>query len=147
VTRVDFYILAEDADERAAELVACRLASKAFGLGNAVYLHVASPVHASRLDELLWTFQQGSFIPHARVEAWQPPAGGLPPPVLLGHGEEPPSDHWDLLINTTDAVPLFFSRYRRVAELVPGVEAARQRGRERYQFYRERGYELHTHRL
>lgn len=147
MTRVDFYILGDGTDTQAADMIACRLAGKAFGMGHAVYLHAASPEDTQRLDALLWTFQQGSFVPHAEARSWQPPGPGLPTPVLLGHDEDPPAGHWDLLINTTGSIPLFFSRYTRVAELVPGQEAARQLGRERYQFYRERGYELHTHKL
>ncbi|MCC5863001.1 MAG: DNA polymerase III subunit chi [Gammaproteobacteria bacterium] len=147
VTRVDFYILGDDSDAQAADTIACRLAGKAFGLGHAVYLHAASVEHAQRLDQLLWTFQQGSFVPHVAAQGWQPPVDGLPTPVLLGYDEPPEAEPWDLLINTAGSVPLFFSRYARVAELVPGESAARQLGRERYQFYRERGYELHTHKL
>jgi DNA polymerase-3 subunit chi len=147
VTRIDFYILADQAASDAADIVACRLAAKAFSLGNAVYLHTGSDAHARQLDALLWTFQQGSFVPHMLASAWQPAGAGVPSPVLLGHEPEPPDNHWDLLINVAEAVPACFSRYQRVAELVAAGEQCRQRGRERYQFYRDRGYELQTHRL
>ena len=39
--------------------------------------------------------------------------------------------------------PPFFSRFERLAEIV-GVDDAAA-GRERYKFYRERGYELRAH--
>ena len=147
MTRIDFYILADDAVQTASDVVACRLAGKAFGLGQAVYVHAASTEHIDQLDVLLWTFQQGSFVPHMRAALWESPGEDVPAPVLLGHDDHPPDEHWDLLINTAGSVPLFFSRYQRVAELVPPGERARQLGRQRYQFYRDRGYELHTHRL
>lgn len=147
MTRIDFYILADDADEAASDVVACRLAGKAFGLGHAVYLHARSDEHATHLDELMWTFQQGSFVPHMRATLWQSPGEGVPAPVLLGFDGQPPDEHWDLLINTAGSVPMFFSHYKRVAELVAPGEQARNIGRQRFQFYRDRGYELHTHRL
>jgi DNA polymerase-3 subunit chi len=44
-------------------------------------------------------------------------------------------------------VPHFFSGFRRVLELVPAKEPARERARARYRFYRERGYKLRQHTL
>ena len=45
----------------------------------------------------------------------------------------------------TDTVPEFFSRFERVAELVENDEQQRHHGRERFRFYKERGYPLQTH--
>jgi DNA polymerase-3 subunit chi len=42
-------------------------------------------------------------------------------------------------------VPPFFSRFHRVAELVDGDEEQRRQSRERYRFYRDRGYALENH--
>lgn len=146
MTRVDFYILA-DGPAGDPDTVACRLAAKAWGLGHRIFVHALDDTHAQALDERLWTWQQGSFIPHARAESAPEMPAGAPAPVLIGTGSAPPADHWDLLINLQPDVPEFFSRYQRVAELVAPGDAARRRGRERYQFYRDRGYELHTHHL
>ena len=43
--------------------------------------------------------------------------------------------------------PEQFARYQRVAELVGPDDADRSAGRERFRFYRERGYEIHHHEL
>jgi len=67
--------------------------------------------------------------------------------VIIGQGEEPDPEHRDLLINLSDQVPLFFSRFERVAEIVGGNEAARKQARERFRFYRDRGYPLNSHEL
>ncbi len=142
MTRVDFYILAAGSGQEAAERTACRIAEKAFRQGHQVYLHVADGDAAERLDELLWTFRAGSFVPHAR---WPLPEGGEAPPVLIG-ADEPPAGP-DVLVNLAPEVPGFFSRFLRVAEIVGGDEASRARARERYRWYRERGYPLHTHEL
>ncbi len=53
----------------------------------------------------------------------------------------------DVLVNLGQDVPSWFSRYARVAELVSGDEAARQAGRDRFRFYRDRGIEPETHQL
>ena len=50
-----------------------------------------------------------------------------------------------MLINLHDAAPPFFSRFERLAEIV-SVEGAAA-ARERFRFYRERGYDLRTHNL
>ncbi|MCZ6854116.1 MAG: DNA polymerase III subunit chi, partial [Gammaproteobacteria bacterium] len=56
-----------------------------------------------------------------------------------------PEGHDDVLINLSDHVPTFFGRFERVAEIVVGETT--NRGRERYQFYRDRGYPLFDHHL
>ena len=68
-------------------------------------------------------------------------------PVLIGDREAPDGDHWQVLINREKTVPLFFSRFERVCEIVdqdPEVKAA---GRERYRFDQELGYAIRLHDL
>lgn len=140
MTRVDFYVL-PDADPAQRPLLACKLAEKAYGQGLKVYIHTADAGEAARLDELLWTFKAGSFVPHAlQSEATDAP------PVLIGHDHEP-SGHIDVLINLGDDIPRFFSRFERVAELVDQRTELLAQSRERFRYYRERGYEPNTHRL
>jgi DNA polymerase-3 subunit chi len=143
MTRIDFYVL-QAGSERHREVFACRLAEKAYGRGMGIYLHTSGPAATARLDELLWTFRDGSFLPHLSVDdaAAADPEGETP--VLVGHGAEPGPQH-ELLINLADDVPLFFSRFDRVAEIVTGDAA--DAARDRFRFYRDRGYELNTHKL
>ncbi|WP_303903574.1 DNA polymerase III subunit chi [Thiohalomonas denitrificans] len=142
MTRIDFYILkASSAGER--EMFACRLTEKAFEQGHRIYIHVADETAVARLDELLWTFRADSFLPHERLDI---PDADIDTPIHIGSGEEP-GPHDDVLINLADDVPLFFSRFRRVAEVIAGDEAHRATGRERYRFYRDRGYPLEAHKL
>ena len=63
MARVDFYILAQS-DERARHVLACKLAEKAWRLDNTVYIHTRDRSDAESIDELLWTFRDGSFVPH-----------------------------------------------------------------------------------
>ena len=140
MTRIDFYIL-QSGSPGAGNAVACRLTEKAYQLGHKVYIHTADADQTEALDELLWTFRAGSFVPHRRCDAGDDFA-----PVLIGHGEAP-EIRPDVLINLSGEVPLFFSRFERVAEVVEGEEPQRAGARERFRFYRERGYELATHEL
>jgi DNA polymerase-3 subunit chi len=145
VTRVDFYILDRPASD-ARLLLACRLAEKAVDQNLGVLINTATEPECFKLDELLWTFSQGSFLPHRLIaNAGNAEEGEH---VLIGCGQEPPgADHTDVLINLAPAVPPFFSRFERVAEVVGAEEENKSAGRERFRYYRDRGYELQTHQV
>ncbi len=138
MTRVDFYLLNNAAGK---SLLACRLADKAYRLGHRSYILANDADEAAALDKLLWTFADGSFVPHA---VYPTPAATVDPPVLIGH-TPPPDDRHQLLINLGLQVADFFSRFARVAEIVAGTEPEKAAARERFRFYRERGYALETH--
>jgi len=141
MTRVDFYLL-DHATEGGKDTAVCKLAHKAFRLGHRIYILTHDHEDAQRLDRLLWTFSAGSFIPHGLGA--RPADADLP--VLIGQ-DEPPADHEDVLIQLMPQVPEFFSRFRRVAEVVDGSDDEKTLARERFRFYRDRGYELQTHNL
>jgi DNA polymerase-3 subunit chi len=141
MTRIDFYVL-PDATSAGRERLACRLADIAYRRGQRVYLYAQSKDQAMALDALLWTFQAGSFVPHSV----HPSDYNEYPPVLIGHDGVPDQGH-EILINLADTVPSFFSRFERVAELVNQDKTVKDTGRERFRFYRDRGYALETHTL
>lgn len=137
--RVDFYILAA-ADSAARLRFACRLAEKAYRLKYRVHVHADSATAAAEIDDLLWTFRQGSFVPH---ELARPGQEGQSP-VTVGHGRDRPPAA-DLLVNLTTQVPEFAADFPRVAEIVAGDE--RESGRERFRCYKGSGRELVTHNI
>lgn len=139
MTRVDFYVI-DAASGTGPDLLACRLAAKAFAQGRRVYLLAGTDAHAELLDELLWTFRDVSFVPHKCAGDHRLPGTA----VLIGAGE-PPREHSDVMINLRHPVPEVFSRFERVIEIVPAETEGRHRARERYRFYQERGYSLATH--
>ena len=141
MTQVDFYVLPGDSLQNRVQF-ACRLTDKAYRLGHRVFIHTESAEQTSQLDDLLWTFQQNSFIPHSVYQD----ADEVPAPVLLAHDAEPDASS-QVLINLAAEVPLFFSRFERVAELVDENAEVRRSGRSRYAFYKERGYPLRTHEI
>ena len=87
MTRVDFYVLSENAPD-ARLRHACRIAELAVERGNRVYLQTATSDETRRLDDLLWTYNDRSFLPHEI-------AGGPPshPRVMVMLGESAPPDY------------------------------------------------------
>lgn len=144
MTRVDFYIVGHQAPEARLKL-ACRIAEKAVNSDHEVVINTESETDSRRLDELLWTFSQGSFLPHRLLSDDGKADQGEP--VTIGCGQEPRAGNWDLLINLAPEVPEFFGRFSRVAELVGDEAESRAAGRERFRYYRDRGYELRTHHI
>ena len=61
-------------------------------------------------------------------------------PVVIGRDENFP--HSELLISLHDTCLPFFSRFERVIEIVSQDADDAKLGRERYVFYKDRGYEL-----
>lgn len=141
MTRVDFYILPEPGFDRVQRL-ACRLTEKAWQTGLTVFINTASELEAQRTDDLLWTYRQDSFVPHALYE----PHTDVRTPVVVGDGTEPDAP-LDVLINLARGVPSFFERFGRVIELVGGDAADLEQGRERYRLYRDRDCQLQSHNL
>jgi DNA polymerase III subunit chi len=144
VTLVDFYILKEASDDARLKLT-CRIVDKAVASNQHVFICPSSKLEAQQLDELLWTFSPGSFLPHRIIT--QDCAAVPEEPVLIAGGGAPMGERWDLLINLADEVPEYFSRYAQVAEVVDAGAERRALGRERYKFYRDRGYSLNTHQV
>lgn len=144
MTRVDFYILAaETALERSQ--FACKLAYKTAKLGHKIFILTKDEAQTQLVDDLLWTEPAQGFLPH-QVISEQALAIHESTPVVISHLA--PSDLWhDLIINLSDARPLNFSQFDRLAEVVVQTEPCLSATRENYRFYRERHYPLHQHDL
>jgi DNA polymerase-3 subunit chi len=142
--QVDFYIL-ETAAAHEQLRTACRLAEKAWHKGHRVFIHTDSKETARNLDDMLWTYRQDSFVPHALFARAGPDPEPVEP-VLVGDGTAEPANI-DVLINLTESVPPFADRSARIAEIVGGGESARRAGRARYRDYRDRGISIQQHNL
>jgi DNA polymerase-3 subunit chi len=142
MARIDFYVLTQ-AGLQARQQFACRLAEKAYRLENTVHIHAGSRDAAERLDELLWTFRDGSFIPHQLLTA---PGSEALPPVTIGFDDDVTIER-DLLINLCDNVPQCIESFPRVAELVTADDECRQESRRRFAEYRNKGHALETHKV
>jgi len=139
VAQVDFYVL-DRIDEHARDTLACKLTEKAWRLENTIHIHTTTREDANRLDELLWTFREGSFVPHALI------GGDTDAPVTIGFGESAVAPR-DLLITLCDEIPAFAESFPRIAELVSSDEDSRAKSRQRYAIYRDQGHKLTTHNI
>jgi DNA polymerase-3 subunit chi len=143
--KVDFYILGNDGED-APLRIACRLAEKAWRQGNRVRVQAENSEAVRRLDKLMWTFKQESFVAH-EVEGENADWQTLDPaPVILGEGDSP-AEPPGVLINLSSKMPAMAGRCPRVAEIVAFDPASKQAGRDRYRQYRDLGFELDSHQL
>ena len=139
MAKVDFYVL-DRVDEQARNTLACKLVEKAWRLSNTIHIHMMTKADAERFDELLWTFRDGSFVPH------EISGGETNAPVTIGFGDTP-IEARDLLINLCDEIPAFAASFPRVAEVVTSDENCRTKSRQRYSTYRGQGHQLETHKI
>ena len=115
---------------------------KAYKLGKQIYIHTESAEQMQQMDDLLWKFREGSFIPHHD----QDHTPRIKTPVTIGYSKDIDLEA-DVLVNLGQDIPSFFSQFERVAELVNEDPDFKSQARDRYTFYRDRGYELNTHKL
>ena len=134
MTEVSFYTFADDK-----LAVARQLTAKAFARGMHVMLYAPDQALAQTLDTLLWTTPAQSFLPHCRDT--HPLASQTP--VLIGENVDV-MPQADVMINLHHERPAAFSRFGRLLEIVGLAADDVEQGRQRYRFYRERGYALNT---
>ncbi len=132
MTKVDFYTGSTDKLR-----TACVLSHKAMQNGLRTVISLPDEATSAALDKLLWHYPATAFIPHCLGDAKD--ADQMP--VVLNHGSDE-FPHHDLLISLHDECVPFFSRFERVIEIVSNDAEDSRMGRERFKFYRDRGYEL-----
>ncbi len=137
MTHIGFYKIAGDA--QAALRFACQLTEKAFKQQMTVLIHTVGETQSEQLSHLLWSFSPVSFLPHG-LEA--SPISG----IAISHENEP-GDHHGFLINLTNRVPGWFSRFERAAEIVYDEHQVIENKREHFKFYKDRGYPIQYHDL
>lgn len=137
MTSIDFYTHVSDRFDVVAKLVA-----KAFAQHGSVRVLTGDAESTETLDRMLWIQPAISFLPHCRIGSRL----AAETPIWIDHLLEHQGPA-AVLINLHAAPPPFFSRFERLAEIVGTDEAGAAAARERFRFYRERGYELRTHNL
>ncbi len=132
MTKVDFYTGSTDKLR-----TACQLSHKAMQNGVRTAISLPDAATSQALDKLLWQYPATAFIPHCFGDS----ADADQMPVVLNHGSDK-FPHHDLLISLHNECVPFFSRFERVVEIVSTDAEDSRMGRERFKFYRDRGYEL-----
>ncbi|MDZ7791265.1 MAG: DNA polymerase III subunit chi [Xanthomonadales bacterium] len=129
--RVDFYEMGGRFTDPL--YVAGVLVSKAWPANRDIVL-VGNTAQLESLDRQLWEQPEGRFLPHERGESKAPIR-------LLDQAPETAG----ILINLDPASPLPEGRFQRVLEIVPPDESLKQKLRERWMAWKERGAELQHH--
>ncbi len=138
MTEITFYFNAPD------KLGTARvLAGKALASRRKLLIYASDQHTLSTLDSLLWTVPGTGFVPHCM-------AGDRvadQTPILLTTDPEA-MPHHEILMNLDHQRPALFSRFDRLIEIVSRDDADdRLRARERFKFYRDRGYDIGRHDL
>jgi DNA polymerase-3 subunit chi len=141
--RVDFYVLKSAAAKQRC-LFACRLVEKAYLRDLRIIIVNDTLAEAKELDELLWTFNERSFIPH-RICLDGDPVDLVTPVQLALRSTAAPAA--DLLVNLAHSLPAQLPQYPRIAEIIDADEERRRLGRERFKAYRDLKFTLETHQI
>jgi DNA polymerase-3 subunit chi len=142
MTGVSFYILEKEA-ERGKYIFACKLIEKAYRQGQFCFVLTQDDHQSQIMDDLLWTFRPGSFIPHDKMPC-KPNANSSR--VLIG--KAPLSDdRQTLLVNLSENCPDLDHQNARIIEIIENDETAKAAGRARYKQYQSAGFSIETHRI
>jgi DNA polymerase III subunit chi len=140
--RVDFYVLSSAAAKQRWTF-ACRLAEKAYLRDLRVVILHDTLSDAQALDDLLWTFNDRSFVPHQLCAAEQAPDATTPVQLSV----QPAAPAADLLVNLAAGLPAHWESYPRIAEIIDADPERRRLGRERFKTYRDFKLTPQTHQL
>jgi DNA polymerase-3 subunit chi len=137
VTHIRFYSNADDRLQAACAWLAASWRQK-----QSVVVFAPQADVAERLDRMLWTQPATGFLPHCAAEA---ALSGETPVLIARRIEEVVQDA--CLLNLSDEIPPGFSRFEELVEIISTDDAVRLPARERFRFYRERGYALENRSL
>ena len=107
--------------------------------GRRVLVYAPAGGHGEQLDRLLWTHPPTGFTPHCSADAPLAPET----PIVLASALNHPS-HDECLVNLSQEIPPGFGHFQELVEIVSIDDRDRLPGRERFRFYRERGYPIDT---
>ncbi len=105
-----------------------------------ILVYVPDAEQATRLDRMLWTQPALSFVPHCRADS----VLARETSILLTDRLDAPSQE-SCLLNLGNELSPTFSRFEYLVEIVCTDDAVRLPARERYKFYRDRGYPIESH--
>jgi DNA polymerase III subunit chi len=142
VPEISFYVLpTESSQER--YLFACKLIEKAYRSGAFAYVLTDTPEQSQLIDDLLWTFRAGSFVPHQVYSGELPTVDNV---VLMG-STNPPINWQKTVINLSSQCPPDFQQAERILEILDNGEETKAWGRNRYRQYQQAGIEITTHKM
>ncbi len=141
--RVDFYVL-EHGLARQRDTLACRLTEKAYLQSLRVLVMAGDDEAAARFDELLWKFDERSFVPHDRLGVDARTAVQIGTHIPPTAGAAPA---FDLVLNWGDHEAGALLAFPRIVEIIDDDADRKVARRERFKFYRAQELDLQTHRI
>jgi DNA polymerase-3 subunit chi len=142
MAEVSFYILSS-ALLLERYLFACKLIEKAYRNGQFCYILTDSDEQSQLLDDLLWTFRAGSFIPHEIYTGQAPSTDKV---ILIGSVKAPEHSQ-GLLFNLSSKYPEEISNTKRILEILDNCEVTKAAARNRYRQYQQAGMSVTTHNM
>lgn len=140
---VDFYLLNTLAQEDVYRFI-CRLVDKAYLLQKRIYIKVNSDQEGQRLDEILWTFRDISFIPHCYLGI----SSGFDPMLPVNIAIDKPGElDAEILFNLSHEVPSYFPEFSRIIEVVSEQKENKYQSRQKYKFYKAQNCQVTTHNI
>ena len=140
MAEVSFYIL-PSSSQQDRHLFACRLIEKAYQKKQFCYVYTNSYQQSQQLDNQLWTFKAGSFIPHQVFEDNLPE---FEQSILIGSQTAP--EQWQkIVLNLSSNYPDTSSQSERILEILDDNETIKHAGRIRYKQYQQAGHNITTH--
>ena len=134
MTEIGFYHLTSTSLERALP----RLLERARAQGHSIVVRAGSPERVVRLDAILWTYDEASFLAHGSARDGNPWAQ----PIWLTERDENPN-RATMLVLVDGSVGGDLSSFARCADLFDGDDpTAVEAARERWRRAREAGHEL-----
>jgi DNA polymerase-3 subunit chi len=139
---VTFYVLNSESIYNR-YLFACKLIEKAYNSGKFCYVLFDAFEQCQRLDDMLWTFRAGSFIPHQLFNGTPP---DITEQVLIGV-ENAPANWQSVVFNLSSKMPQNWQNAARILEILDNNEITKANGRERYRTYKNAGIDIVTHKI
>lgn len=102
-----------------------------------ILVYVPDAEQSTRLDRMLWTQPALSFVPHCRADS---PLAVETAILLTDRMADPAQEN--CLLNLSNELPPGFSRFEHLVEIVSTDDGDRLPARERFKFYRDRGYAI-----
>lgn len=106
-----------------------------------VFIITASENSGQQLDELMWKYPEGRFLPHTK--AGDQDVGKAPVSIGLLSDLKPA----DVVINLCPQAVPQAEEFTRILEIVPFIKEERQTSRVKYKSYRNMGLEPQTHEI
>ncbi|URJ29387.1 DNA polymerase III subunit chi [Blochmannia endosymbiont of Camponotus modoc] len=142
--RSTFYLLSQEFEQKNRpnyiEQLACKLISTQWRSGKTILVTCENKHQATKIDEILWTFDQNSFLPHNLF------GGTIHHAPIVIYWSQCCYDNQpkDLLINLMPKNMHFFFNFNEIIDFVPIPDILKKWARYRYRSYKRNGFQVNV---